>query len=107
MDSFTSYKANESDDWIVKLVAEGRYFGSKYGPVMRKWILLSGALTSVDQLFDVYLWNYRQLTHGILMFDSGIVDGTTDNGTGMDDRITVNAYAMNYVSNGVNLVEFE
>lgn len=34
MDSFTSYKANESDDWIVKLVAEGRYFGSKYGPVM-------------------------------------------------------------------------
>lgn len=106
MDSCTSYKANESDDWIVKLVAEGRYFGSKYGPVMRKWIPLSGALTSVDQLFDVYLWNYRQLTHGILMFDSGIVDGTTDNGTGMADRITVNAYAMNYVSNGVNLVEF-
>lgn len=106
MDSCTSYMANESDDWIVKLVAEGRYFGSKYGPVMRKWILLSGALTSVDQLFDVYLWNYRQLTHGILMFDSGIVDGTTDNGTGMADRITVNAYAMNYVSNGVNLVEF-
>lgn len=106
MDAVTRYKFSDVDEWLVPFIETGRYFEFGSEPDLEHWLELSRLLTDVQQLFEVYLWNYSQLTNGLRIFTNGVVREVRDNGSRHSNRIRVNGYTMNCISNGINLVNF-
>lgn len=106
MDAFTRYKFSDVDKWLMPFIEAERFFEYGSEPDLEHWLELSRLVLDAQQLFEIYLWNYSQLVNGLHIYANGVVCEVLDNGSQQSDLIRVNGYTMNYISSGINLVNF-
>lgn len=106
MDTCTQYKLSDVDEWLPHLIESGRYFKFGEQEDIEHWLSLSRTINDMHQLFQLFLWNYRQMENGIYVCANGMINKIVDNESLQPENIAANGYVMNYISSGINLVNF-